>query len=402
MRKIIFVTRYPIMAEGHGGIHRTYQIYKDLEAAAGVENIITMTLEPGDRAPGQIQVPNEQNPFRRFSKRAQNLYVFMRLKANPYRYLHYHYSRNSQHDYFGSVPTYKYLELIEEQNDEYICFIDHPSQSELIEINKKRNIPTICCPQNIESLDAAHGNINGYQSLYTMLFDNFREYRLLAACDERLMISKIETSILNGMGVDSNYYPYRPVGEIKDYFLDIRRARAQTDQVKGLFLMVGSTMHAPTRKGFEWFIENAIRFGLPSGIRIVVGGKGSEQLASDHPPIPNIEIRGWLSQEEFRTLLTLADGFLIPQQSGFGAATRIPEMVCAGIPLLISSHLAYAQNVSPSAAVLGDHWEEWCDEMVKVSSGKTDIPVNEFLEWENSQPNPIAMTLKKYTGARNF
>ena len=94
-----------------------------------------------------------------------------------------------------------------------------------------------------------------------------------------------------------------------------------------------------TAKGVGWFLHNIKQTGLPTGCRIIVGGRGTERYSELFKDIPGLEFRGWISNEELTDLLSRVKAFLAPQLSGFGALTKISELTCAGSPCWYPSML---------------------------------------------------------------
>src|SRR5690349_19999820 len=97
----------------------------------------------------------------------------------------------------------------------------------------------------------------------------------------------------------------------------------------------------------SWFAQAATGYGLPPGIRVVAVGLGTDKLLSPGQTPPGLELRGWLAQSELDVLLARAAAGVIPQRLGFVALTRLPELACAGVPVIRFSHPTYALNPTP-------------------------------------------------------
>jgi glycosyltransferase involved in cell wall biosynthesis len=153
--------------------------------------------------------------------------------------------------------------------------------------------------------------------------------QILAQCDERLFISKIETGLIGGLGLTAQYYPYLPVGAIRSRLMSIRQRRASTRKDAGLFILIATASYGPIKKSCEWLIQHARDQGLPKGVRIVVAGLGTDTLLVPGESVPGIELKGWVEEEEMDELLARARAMLVPQRFGFGAPTRLAELSCA-------------------------------------------------------------------------
>src|SRR5262249_38276202 len=140
-----------------------------------------------------------------------------------------------------------------------VCVIEHAEFAELIPINRKYKIPTISCTQNLDALsqnfDLLSGNLTALQSaklnnkqkagINAAIVDFAKELQILAQCDERLFISKLETGLVGGLGLSAKYYPYLPVGAIRERLETIRQKRKSSPQEPGLFIMVGTAAYGP-------------------------------------------------------------------------------------------------------------------------------------------------------------
>jgi hypothetical protein len=213
-----------------------------------------------------------------------------------------------------------------------------------------------------------------------------------------LFISKVETGLVNGLGVTARYYPYLPVGDIRARLDWVQQERLKGNIEPGLFLIMGTAGHDTTRASFEWFVQNVQAHGLPTGAKIVVVGLGTEKLLPPGVSIPGLEFRGWVEQDQLDQLLSTVQGVLIPQQRGFGALTRLPELAYAGVPVVTSKHATLAIEVPPNVSDVDDVWEAWCTGIEQLKANRTICCHEDYLAWESGQSRTLESVVKKALG----
>lgn len=384
--KVICVSHYKVGSIGHGGYHRSYQIQYELKHTVGHGNVITFDN------PWQYWPYPDKLIFRIAYRIKQGLTLYA---ENPYKLLsHTHFNRRV----FSFHPLLaKYEQLIKDIHTPAVCLIEHPGFSDLLSINTRYDVPTIVCPQNIEAFDTNVLSHRHKWGMYARAIDFANEFHVFAQSTERLFISKVEAALINGLGLPAHYYPYVPVGQIKERHKHIRRARASGRVEPGLFLMLGTAQHETTGESFAWFVQNVQAHGLPGGVRVVVGGLGTDELLPGARSVPGLELRGWLEQDELDRLLVRANAILIPQRSGFGALTRLPELACAGIPAIVSRHATYALNPPPNLEILDDDcWDAWYAKIKEFARQKVDLPEDDYYAWEEEQPKTLEVVLKEF------
>ena len=150
--------------------------------------------------------------------------------------------------------------------------------------------------------------------------------------------------------------------------------------------MLGSAMHAPTRRAFTTILEQISAQGLPDGIRLVLTGADTDKLPI--PAVPGVTALGWVEQEELDRLLVAARAVLVPHFSGFGAVTRIVELSCAGTPALVAEHPMRAIDPPPGVYVLDDAWAAWVAKISELAQ-TTEQPPWDFAAWAEHQPRPL-------------
>jgi hypothetical protein len=386
MPSIVFVAR-PLPSDiGPGGKHRTYQIEHDLKAGFGADQVHTLSLMDWRARHAGIKASSARptlasRAMRRISDCLENpLGVF-------------HGTGYSSRAFSPRGFVREYRALLERLPRPIVTVIDDPRFSRIEAVAREFNVPVIAITQNLESLDLAAADAHGSWGLRTHLVDFANELGLLQRCAGRMFISKVETGLVSGLGLDAEHYPYLPVGAIRTRLEAIRHARLQAEQEPGLFLLLGSAMHGTTRRAFEWFLAQASSHGLPTGIRLVLAGADTDTL--DIRGTAGIEALGWVSQPDLDRLLTMARAVVVPQFSGFGSVTRLVELSCAGVPSLTSAHPTWAIDVPPGVHVLGDAWPEWHDMLHDLARSPRQTAWD-FPAWEATQPQSLHRYLSRW------
>lgn len=397
--RAIFVTHFVPKPVGHGGDHRAYQVVHDLEEMLGAENVIVLSLPQWLSLQAERQA---QNPITR--QRLSGSRLRGRLHALNRR-VHFMLAKDPIDLLAGSgqtLLTYMtprfveyYRQIASAISQPAVCIIEHVSFADIMSINSELGIASIACIQNIESFDRVMPTFGqSARRAYYAALDFVDEYRALARYDARLFISRVETALIGGLGLGSHYYPYLPVGKIRQNLECIRQVRSKEGTDRGLFLMLGSASHSTTRESFLWFIENARRHGLPKGITVIIAGSNTDKLIPLNDSVSQIELRGWLEQTELDGLLARARAVLVPQKIGFGAVTRLAELAAAAIPTLVSRHVSYAIDLPPGVQVLDDDWGAWYEGMQQLTRREGESPKEEYLMWEQRQPRTLQLVVR--------
>src|SRR5215813_766957 len=269
-KKVIYVTTLTPSDVGHGGVHRSYQLLHDLEQITGLGQVLLFTKHQLLEKMKLDGGGDRENPTHTSSKLTEwatfRAGSAKRLLKNPYRVI--------QRTQFatGIHPTIRnYYEHEVKNLGGSVCVVEHAEFADLIPINRKYSISTISCTQNLDSFsqnfDLLSRNLSAIRvsgienrrkaGIYASVVDFANELQILAECDERLFISKLETGLVGGLGLEAKYYPYVAVGAIRNRLMSIRQERLSTKQEPGLFVLIGTAAYGPIRKACEWFIENA-------------------------------------------------------------------------------------------------------------------------------------------------
>jgi len=162
--------------------------------------------------------------------------------------------------------------------------------------------------------------------------------------------SKVEAGFVGGLGLEC------PLLSVSAGGPDPRKpprdppAQGQKRTEPGLIVLLGSAQHGVTGESMRWFARMALECGLPTGVRVVAVGGDTDKLLPAAKSVPGLELRGWLEQPQLDALLTRAAAAVVPQRLGFGALTRLPELACAGVPVITFNHPSYAPQSTRWAA----------------------------------------------------
>lgn len=370
-----------------------YQIYEDLITSVDRSEVGVVLL----KRIKESEQKRKSNYSRVLSERLNCMRQVIRYKFNPTELLLAFLGKSTEsRNPFGQVSLEPYFRYIEKNGKPDVCVADYPQFIELARYNNANNIATIYCTQNIESFTYVVHQLDDSTARIHGAIQWLAEMEMLTLSQERLMISLSETRLIRGLGLSAIHYPYFPVNEIRSRSMQIRQERANGPLEKGLFLMIGSIPHKPTGESFRWFLRNVKENGLPAGVRLVVGGAGGNDLMKEFGGMPGVEIRDHLEQVELDELIKKACAMLIPQQSGFGSVTRASEMSCAGIPVIASEHVLAAIQAPPGVHIVADDWSAWVLAMQNILEHKKMNTMNEYENWEESQPKPLKNVIEKY------
>ncbi|MBV9892955.1 MAG: hypothetical protein JO020_02170 [Chloroflexi bacterium] len=394
---IVVVSHFEASAVGHGGMHRSLQVESDARKLVGDDHVTVLSLDRWRAARQRSEAHNGHigagvglsRSLRRYQVRARQ------LRDNPFKV--FRIGRFATAIPFSTTAwveeqfVAEYERLVAADDKPKVCVIEHAVFGAIVELNRRLGIPTISAFHNLEALDVTRFDWRSRRNVLTIMTDLGNELRLLGDCTARLSISKVEAGFIGGLGLDCQYYPYLPVGVLRERLMATRAKREAVRTRGGPIVLLGSAGHAVTADSMRWFLAQVLDQGLPPEVGIVAVGSDTDVLL-EKPPA-RVELRGWVNQPDLDALLMQASAVVIPQQSGFGALTRLPELACAGVPVIAFGHPVLAINPTPGLHVVPHDWRCLSRAMQEAAAEVRTVSSDEYQDWERAQPRPLANAL---------
>lgn len=233
---------------------------------------------------------------------------------------------------------------------------------------KRAGLRIMALPHNLESLvPEQYSWLSGKVSPHWLK----EELKALAMCDCVITISREEQWLLRLHGIDADYLPYYPPDKAEVLLKEIsckRREGGHRSAKK--YLILGTFGNPPTRLGMVEIIRyiNMNNLGEKGNIELHIAGYGSEHL-NDYIQIPKgIVLHGGLPIETFSKLLIDMDAIIVHQHPSTGCLTKIPEMLIAGLPVILNTNAARSWERWPGVHV----YETWAE---LISLMRSDLPL---------------------------
>ena len=137
------------------------------------------------------------------------------------------------------------------------------------------------------------------------------------------------------LGIAADFLPYYPTAARQRWLGEIASRRRQAPPLASApWLILGTAHHLPTLQGMRTILTWLAEVGDRAGLVCVAGG-GTEKLR-DQFEGPRLRCLGSINQIDLTDILATTRGLIVHQESGSGALTRIPEALCAGVPVIAS------------------------------------------------------------------
>jgi glycosyltransferase involved in cell wall biosynthesis len=383
--KIIHITPFNPSEFGNGGNHRAYQILFDLNTCYGNENVISISYEKWQEGFYNSSY-SSSNSFRKKLLRNKKIRHWEKFAKNPLKIL-WNNKHFSPYRYIYPDFIDIYINILEKIQEQIICIIEHPGFMKIVEINEHKKIPTISIIHNLESFDTAP-DISELSKIarFSIMKDFTDELTVYNHCSLTLTISKVEAGLLGGLGVKVKNYPYLPVGKIRERLIMVREKRSQVpDKNNNIFLLIGSANHKTTYEGMFWFLKNLVTSQIIKKIHLIIAGKGTMDFKRFFDETQGIEYKGFVEQEKFDELIIKSRAVIIPQFRGFGALTRIPELACAGVPVICSQHPGFALNVPENVQLVDNNWPSWEKTIASLIDNPSTTDLSSYKNWETNE-----------------
>lgn len=234
---------------------------------------------------------------------------------------------------------------------------------------KDMGIKVIGLPHNLESLVA------GQQSDFTGKMAPYwfeEELQSLRQCDSIFTISREEQYLLKLFGLKAEFLPYYPTLEVTEFLLKIRQRR-ETEKKEKIVLLLGTAGNKPTFDGMLNRINFFHKHLKNKGLKLIVAGYLTENLATHLPGKDQIFLEGTVSNEKLSELMSTCSFCWIHQNISTGSLTKIPELMIAGVPVLLNSDAARNFHNLPGIRVY-EHDEDCADLLL------SELPIPEMPE----------------------
>jgi hypothetical protein len=208
---------------------------------------------------------------------------------------------------------------------------------------QEAGISVIALPHNLESL------VPGQKSDFTGKFAPDwldEELNSLRQCQHIFTISREEQYLLRLFGITADFLPYYPPRPVVKFLEEIRQNR-QPPTTTRRFLLLGTAGNKPTEDGMLDRISFFHSRVNDPHAELIVAGFLTERLKSQIPQNPRIHFLGTLSTEDLAKVLVECTAAWIHQPLSTGALTKIPELMIAGIPLILNSDSARSYHNLP-------------------------------------------------------
>lgn len=194
-----------------------------------------------------------------------------------------------------------------------------------------------------------------------------REITFTALCDVVFCISREEQWLLANHGANADFLPYHPPAAELARLEPVRVDRTAAPPAGREFFAIAACSNRKNREGLAALAAIVAQMPPDRDFHLHVGGFQSQELAPLFPP-GRCTFHGELAPARINELMRRCKGAIVHQKSGVGALTRIPELLCAGIPVLASPHAARSAQHLPGVHLFHDGPE-------LLARARADLPV---------------------------
>lgn len=166
-----------------------------------------------------------------------------------------------------------------------------------------------------------------------------REAVFTSLCDVVFCISREEQWLLANYGANADFLPYHPPADELVRLQTIRTARTSAPPDGMEFFAIAACSNRKNREGMIALAETVAGMPADPDFHLHVGGFGSQDLQPLFPA-GRCTFHGEMEPTQVDALMRRCKGAIVYQRTGVGALTRIPELLCAGIPVLANPHAA--------------------------------------------------------------
>ncbi|KZL48956.1 MULTISPECIES: hypothetical protein [Cyanophyceae] len=343
-------THFLSLSEGHGGNRRTLQI-KEILSRANYE-----VIDLRDN-PKLIQEFLEQSFFK---------IIIQLIKIIPYFFRYFAFIFPDYKKFISSViKTWQLREKLTyntyDKSKEKILICEDSLNFLTPRFAKKQGFKIISLPHNFDSISSNDCNFSNLSSNFRSLKNEIMHFH---CSDHIFCISREEQWFLRLCGLKSDYLPYYPPESIVKNILEIRNDRAcinfDDSSRSKQFVILGTYLNLPTKHGIIELVEWFNSFDKLINIKVYIAGFGTEKLKDEISLHSNLELLGTLSDQELTNVLIQTSAVIINQRYGLGALTKIPELLIAGVPVVVNGIAARSYHNYDGIYVY-ENKQELCD-----------------------------------------
>jgi len=328
-KKAVYFSRFHNNPNGNGGDKRTAQICEILNQFE--YDFVSMCSSP-------FTIPQKlhallYNTSGYFQKKRSQKYKQQVTYSKYYKWS----ERFRDHLLYMHLQSQLFVESLNKAPD-LLCIDDPVFLAPVVLYAKAKGIPIVAFCHNLETLSREQVEYSSQREMFQYELD------LLSMCDLVVTISREETFLLRNFGMDAVYLPYFPLPQTADRFEEVRKRRQGS--IKAGFLLLGTVYNLPTLEGMKQALAAITDNNIMPDDRLIVAGYGTAQLLS-YLDDPRIEVSGEVTDVELDKLLIETKGCIVYQENGSGALTKIPELLTAGVPVIINSHAARSHHNLP-------------------------------------------------------
>ena len=384
--RVLFLSQAEPSPSSGGGPRRTHQLWHELIECFGLDNVVLAPASefvlPHKVPPGRLQKLLStigRNIVRRDKKK-----ISLRFD-NPR----------------SVVVVESYRRLVQSASPDAVL-VESADVHYLAEINNEFGLKTVSAPWSIEALT------NKLDHLITAFRSPVCDVELVdrvihafhhlaedlvsgSKCERIWTLSRLECGFLKAAGLRCDYLPYYPVGDAELY---LERIRVQRRSRQGTFLICGGGI-TQNEVGLKNFLQQLKPTDMPSGAKIVIVGMRDLPVQWVSHLSCKVEFQGRLSDEDFCSLLSQSQAVLVPQNCGFGCATRVADSLRAGVPVIADSIVGNGMGDIPGLTLVEDARGKWPAALHAAMTNSMDDFFESSSSWHLQQRAAAHDTIQK-------
>jgi hypothetical protein len=372
--RVLFLSQATPGPMSGGGPRRSHQLWHELNECFGAENVVLASA-------GEFVLPYAVPPGR-----LQKLFSMVSSKIRGGT------KTLSRFENPGPATTVQNYRRLVESSKPDVVLVESADVHYLAEINNDYGLKTVSAPWSLEALTNKLVHlITAFRrpvcdtEISGRVADAFRHLAedLLsgAKCEKIWALSRLECGFLKGVGLPSAYLPYYPVGDAELY---LERIRLQRSPRHGTFLICGGSI-TQNAVGLQHFLQQLQPADVPSGAKIVIVGMRELPAQWISHLNDEVEFRGYLSDEDFCSLLSQSQAVLIPQNCGFGCMTRVADSLRAGVPVIADAMVGNGMGDIPGLTLVEDSQGSWSAALHAAMIEPIDEFFSSFCSWHLQQ-----------------